>query len=100
MEYTNKAKHCKVDGAKYNYTYTSTIPGLPPFKLTNAAKTYLTAYFDGVLVLQNSLPFLLYPKVFPLSNITPQTDPDNFINDLNALGPITQFVLPTVSAII
>lgn len=49
---------------------------------------------NGQLLLDNLIPFPLYPTVFSKSNITAKTNPRDFINDLVEIGPITTKVLP------
>ena len=38
----------------------------------------------------------MYAIAFPKSNISSKTNPNDFINDLVSLGPITKAVLPEV----
>lgn len=53
MTFQKKALNCTLSLAKYNYTYTPSIPGLRPMPLRNAARTYITTYFNGAEALSN-----------------------------------------------
>lgn len=44
---------------------------------------------NNILTLDNLVPFALYPIAFSKSNITGKTNPNDFINDLVEIGPIS-----------